>query len=185
MSLDPNVEQMRPIWKLETGLLDFEEFSDQSHTAENLLNFYEGSLEKNGLDTTNVNMCVPDGASVCRKMMNLVFEKDPGHDSTIFNAHDLARASLDGLGVLSFLKSDGNTVLYCELRKQNGIQSKKSFPVLHFGCLFVDLKLITRAGVALMVHYTMPQQIRRTFGMHIREARIFHYIQMHFYCEYR
>ena len=98
VSLDPKVEQTRPIWTLETGLLDFEEFPDQSHTAENLLTFYEGSLKKNGLDTTHVNMCVPDGASVCRKMMNLVLDKDPGHDSTICNAHDSARASLDGLG---------------------------------------------------------------------------------------
>ena len=39
VSLDPNVEQMRPIWKLETGLLDFAEFPDRSHTAANLQKF--------------------------------------------------------------------------------------------------------------------------------------------------
>ena len=112
-------------------------FRSESHFR-NLLNFYEGSLEKNGLDTTNVNMCVPDGAFVCRKMMNLVFEKDPGHDSTIFNAHDLARASLDGLGVLSFLKSDGNTVLYCELENKTEFKARNPFR----SCISVACSLI-------------------------------------------
>ena len=77
VSLDPNVHQMRSIWKVESGLLDFKEFPDRSHTTANLQKFHEDSLEANGLDTTHVNMYVPEGASVCKLMMKLVLEKDP------------------------------------------------------------------------------------------------------------
>lgn len=115
---------LRKAWKVETDVLDFEEFPENEHTGENIFKWAKSTVEKFDLELSDFVVMCPDGASNCRAAMALMRAKATALETPICNIHQIARSVLKGAGLQGSLANSENDDLRRVLEKHRRLSGK-------------------------------------------------------------